>query len=64
MLQLRKGGEMETLYTMPEVAEILKVTLQTVRNFIERGELVATRLGGAVRIAESDLKAFIEKGKK
>ncbi len=55
---------METLYTMPEVAEILKVTLQTVRNFIERGELVATRLGGAVRIAESDLKAFIEKGKK
>lgn len=54
---------MEKLYTMPEVAKILKVALQTVRNFIERGDLMATKLGGAVRITESDLKAFIEKGK-
>lgn len=46
--------------TVSEVAEILKVNDQTVRNWIDRGELTAVRVGARrVRIRQSDLDAFI-----
>jgi excisionase family DNA binding protein len=45
--------------TIADVAELLVVATRTVRRWIERGELVPHRLGGAVRIAESDLKDFL-----
>jgi excisionase family DNA binding protein len=46
-------------FSIRYVAEALSVSTRTVRRWIERGELVAHHLGGAVRIAESDLKAFL-----
>jgi excisionase family DNA binding protein len=46
-------------FTIPEVAECLNVSTRTVRRWIKRGELIAHRLGGVVRIAESDLRAFL-----
>ena len=46
-------------FTMPEVAECLNVSTRTVRRWIKCGELIAHRLGGVVRIAESDLRAFL-----
>jgi excisionase family DNA binding protein len=41
------------------MAEYLGVCPRTVRRRIKSGELVAHRFGRALRIAESDLKAFI-----
>jgi excisionase family DNA binding protein len=50
----------ETLLTVPEVAEWLKVNPQTVRNWIDRGELPAVRVGARrVRIKKSDLENFM-----
>jgi excisionase family DNA binding protein len=46
-------------FTIPEVAERLNVSTRTVRRWIMRGELIAYRLGSVVRIAESDLRAFL-----
>ena len=46
-------------FTVPEVAERLHVCTRTVRRRIKDGDLVAHRIGGVVRIAESDLRAFL-----
>lgn len=46
-------------YTVAEVAEFVGVSVRSVRRWIKSGELVAHHFGTAVRIAESDLKAFI-----
>jgi len=42
-----------------EVAKRLQVATRTVRRWIEAGDLVVHRLGGVVRIAETDLWAFL-----
>ncbi|WP_249019467.1 helix-turn-helix domain-containing protein [Conexibacter sp. S30A1] len=48
------------LLTVDETAALLKVNAQTVRNWIDRGELPALRVGGRrVRIQRSVLEAFI-----
>jgi len=46
-------------YTINQVADMLAVSPRTVRRRIKNGKLVAHVFGGAVRIAETDLKAFI-----
>ena len=46
-------------FTIRDVAERLEVATRTVRRWIKSGDLVAHRFGAAVRIAESDLNAFI-----
>jgi excisionase family DNA binding protein len=46
-------------FTIAETAEMLRVATRTVRRRIAAGELVAHRFGGAVRIAENDLRAFL-----
>ena len=46
-------------FTIAEVAERLRVSTRTVRRWIETGELVAHKICGVVRIAESDLRAFL-----
>lgn len=46
-------------FTIAETAEMLRVGPRTVRRQIAAGELVAHRLGGCVRIAEADLRAFL-----
>jgi excisionase family DNA binding protein len=58
----RAGGRRhrdDKFFTIAQVAERLQVATRTVRRWIEAGDLVAHRLGGAVRIAESDLWAFL-----
>jgi excisionase family DNA binding protein len=54
-----RGREAIKFFTIPEVAECLNVSTRTVRRWIKRGELIAHRPGGVVRIAESDLGAFL-----
>ena len=46
-------------YTIAEVAELLAVTTRTIRRWIKAGDLVAHRMGGVVRIADDDLRAFL-----
>ena len=49
---------METFFTPEEVAEQLKVHLQTVLNYIKDGRLKALKLDKGYRISESDFKQF------
>lgn len=55
---------MKKYYTIKEVAELFNVTIQTVHAYTKNGELKTVRFGNSVRIAESDLKEFIKKGRK
>ena len=44
------GAKPDTLHTIPDVAEFLRVTERTVRNYIGRGQLQAIRLGRLIRV--------------
>ena len=46
-------------FTIAEVAERLNVASRTIRRWIKAGDLVVHRIGGVVRIAEGDLRAFL-----
>lgn len=49
----------ERFLAVDDVADRLGVHVRTVRRWIARGELVVHRFGGAVRISERDLAAFV-----
>jgi excisionase family DNA binding protein len=49
----------DKLYTTEEVAEIVKVTEWTVREWCKAGTLPAFKPGRAWRIKHSDLKQFL-----
>ncbi len=48
--------------TVADVAEVLKLNQQTVRNWIDRGELPAIHVGRRVRIKRSDFNRLLEAG--
>jgi excisionase family DNA binding protein len=48
--------------TVAEVAELLKLNQQTVRNWIDQGSLPALRVGRRVRIKRSDLERMLDEG--
>src|SRR5437588_8799182 len=52
----------ESFLTVAEVAEMLKLNQQTVRNWIDQGSLPALRVGRRVRIRRSDLERVLEQG--
>lgn len=47
-------------YRIPEVAEALQVTPQTVRAYIKQGRLKAQRIGQPILVTENNLKAFLK----
>lgn len=49
------SGAHIALLTLDEVAEELRVTTKTVRNWIGKGHLPAIRVGGVIRVRRSDL---------
>ena len=49
---------MENLFNVNQAAFILKVHPLTVRRYIKEGVLKAVKIGGNVRIKESNLQAF------
>lgn len=55
------------VYTIEEVAEVLKVHDRTVRRYIKAGDLKAVNLGSVSqpnwRVQEDDLMAFLESRK-
>ena len=54
----------DTLLTLAEVADRLRVSTRTVKRILSRGELPSVRLtsgpGPTVRIREKDLNTYIE----
>lgn len=50
------------LYTLEEVAEILKLTRRTLYTYIKEGKLQAVKIGKYWRVSEADLKEFISTG--
>ena len=55
----RRRGDQIQFFTINEVAERLHVATRTVRRWIEADDLIVHRIGGVVRIAERDLRAFL-----
>ena len=52
----------DSFLTVAEVAELLKLNQQTVRNWIDQGSLPAVRVGRRVRIRRSDLDRVLADG--
>ena len=52
----------DTFLTVAEVAGILKLNQQTVRNWIDQGSLSALRVGRRVRIRRSDFERILAEG--
>ena len=46
-------------YTIPETAQALRVTPQTIRAYIKRGKLKGQRIGKPIVITETNLKKFL-----
>jgi excisionase family DNA binding protein len=57
-----QSGNIEEFLTVAEVADMLKLNQQTVRNWIDQGSLPALRVGRRVRIRRSDLERKLEEG--
>ena len=57
-----QNGNSEEFLTVAEVAEMLKLNQQTVRNWIDQGSLPAHRVGRRVRIRRSDLDRMLDEG--
>ena len=51
----------EMFYTKKEIAEKLDVHLNTVDSWIAKGWLTIHKIGGRIRIYESDLDAFLKR---
>ncbi len=47
------------LLTVPQVAQEMQVTSQTIRNWIDHGTLPAARIGRAFRIKREDVDALL-----
>lgn len=58
-MSLPEAEGFDRLYLLPEVAEYLHVTVETVREWIKSGRLVAAKTGRAYVVSDSDLRAFL-----
>lgn len=47
-------------YTIPETAQALKVTPQTIRAYIKQGKIKSQRIGRPIIITENNLKEFLK----
>jgi excisionase family DNA binding protein len=54
---------MARFYTVAQVAELLGVSIRSVRRWIAQGDLRAYRFGRQVRISETDLRLFVDEGR-
>jgi len=62
MASINRNDLEESFLTVAEVADMLKLNQQTIRNWIEQGSLPALRVGRRVRIKRSDLERVLEEG--
>ena len=57
------SGSDDEFLTVADIARILKLNQQTVRNWIDKGTLPALRVGRRVRVRRSDFDALVEGGR-
>ncbi len=57
------AAENMKLYTLQEVADILRVSRQTIYNYVTAGRLKATKYGKEYRVTEEILQEFIKNGR-
>lgn len=57
------GAGGEEFLTVADIARILKLNQQTVRNWIDQGSLPALRVGRRVRVRRSDFDTLLERGR-
>jgi len=50
----------EEYLSIAEIAKLLGLKEQTIREYIKRGDLVAYRFGKVLRVKKADLNRFIE----
>jgi excisionase family DNA binding protein len=62
-MSFERGNLEDSFLTVAEVAELLKLNQQTVRNWIDQGSLPALRVGRRVRIRRSDLERLLEEAR-
>ena len=55
------SGPIPWLYTVPEAADVLRLSVRTVRRLIAQQKISTIHIGRAVRIREEALLAFIER---
>jgi excisionase family DNA binding protein len=58
----RPPNTTDEFLTVAEVATLLKLNPQTVRNWISAGQLPAVRIGRRVRVTRADLDRVMEAG--
>lgn len=58
---MENSASEETFLTVAEVAAVLKLNPQTIRNWIDQGSLPAFRVGRRVRIRRSDFERVLER---
>jgi excisionase family DNA binding protein len=51
----------DRLLTLPEAADVLRLSTRTVREYVQRGEIEGRIIGGRWRFRRADLDAFYEK---
>ncbi len=56
-----RAEQLDTFFTIAEVAERLKVTERTVRRWIDAGLLRAHKIGSCVRISSRDYADFLSR---
>ena len=49
-----------TVYTLPDLAEVLDLSIRTLREYIKRGELRASLVGRHYLVTWQDLKKFLQ----
>ena len=57
------SGLDDEFLTVAEIAGILKLNQQTIRNWIDQGSLPALRVGRRVRVRRSDFEALLERSR-
>ena len=59
----KEVSKLEKLLTVEEVAELLNVHTITVQRAIQKGDLIAAKIGRVYRISPEDLQAYIDSKK-
>ena len=54
---------MEKIYNAQQVAEMLQVSVITIRRYIKAGKLPASKVGKNYQVLESDIKKLLERFK-
>ena len=57
-------SEKMVVYSLDEVAEILKVTKRTLYTYVKNGTIRAVKVGKYWRVTEASLNEFLSKGTK